>query len=71
MKIATMLLIALVAGLSAVTWTSHASAAGRKAAVSRCTAQAERQFPRVSRPGNMDNRTRSYKACMASAGFRA
>jgi hypothetical protein len=70
MKIATVLLIALVAGLSAVTWTSQASAAGRNATMKRCTAQAQRQFPRVSRPGNMDNRTRSYKACMARAGFR-
>ena len=70
MKIAIVLLIALVAGLSPVTWTSQASAAGRNATMKRCTAQARRQFPRVSRPGNMDNRTRSYKACMASAGFR-
>jgi transposase len=34
------------------------------------SAQAQRQFPRVSRPGNSENRTRSYKACMASVGFR-
>jgi hypothetical protein len=70
MKIANVLLIALLAGLSAATWTSQASAAGRNAAISRCTAQAQRQFPRASRPGTMDNRTRSYKACMASRGFR-
>jgi hypothetical protein len=70
MKIATTLLLALVAGLSAVTWTSHASAAGRNAAISRCIAQAQRQFPRAGRRGNMSNRTFSYKACMHSAGFR-
>jgi hypothetical protein len=70
MKIAIMLLIALLVGLSAVTWTTEASAAGRNATMKRCTAQAQRQFPRVSRPGNQDNRTRSFKACMASAGFR-
>jgi len=71
MKIAIVLLVALLVGLSTAAWTSQASAAGRSAAIKRCTAQAQRQFPRISRPGNMDNRTRSYKACMASAGFRA
>jgi hypothetical protein len=70
MKIIIMFFIALLVGLSAVTWTSQASAAGRRAAIARCTAQAQKQFPRVGRAGNMDNRTRSYKACMASAGFR-
>jgi hypothetical protein len=70
MKIAIVLLIALFAGLLAATWTSQASAAGRNAAISRCTAQAQKQFPRRSRAGTADNRTRSYKACMAAAGFR-
>jgi hypothetical protein len=70
MKIANMLLLALSVGLSAATWTSQASAAGRDTAIRRCTAQAQRQFPRVSRAGTKENRARSYKACMASAGFR-
>ena len=70
MKIANMFFIALSVGLLAATWTSQASAAGRSTAMKRCTAQAQRQFPRASRPGTGDNRARSYKACMASAGFR-
>jgi hypothetical protein len=70
MKIASMLLIALLAGLSAAAWASQASAAGRDAAISRCIAQAKKQFPRSGSRGTMENRTFSYKACMHSAGFR-
>jgi hypothetical protein len=69
MKIASMLLIALLAGLSVATWSSQASAAGRDAAISRCIAQAQRQFP-TNRRYDMSNRTFSYKACMHAAGFR-
>ena len=70
MKIANGLLIALIVGLSAVTWTTQAPAAGRNAAISRCHAQAQRQFPRRTRAGTVENRDRSYRACMAAAGFR-
>jgi hypothetical protein len=70
MKILCILSIALAAGLSVVTWTSQASAAGRDAAISRCIAQAQKQYPRAGRQGNMSNRTSSYKACMHAAGFR-
>jgi hypothetical protein len=69
MKIASMLLIALLAGLSVATWSSQASAAGRDTAISRCIAQAQRQFP-TNRRYNMSNRTFAYKACMHAAGFR-
>ena len=69
MKIASMLLIALLAGLSVATWSSQASAAGRDAAILRCIAQAQRQFP-TNRRYNMSNRRFSYKACMHAAGFR-
>jgi hypothetical protein len=68
MKIANVLLIALLAGLSIATWTSQASAAGRDAAISRCIAAAQRQFP--FNTYNQRNRTFSYKACMHRAGFR-
>jgi hypothetical protein len=68
MKIANVLLIALLAGLSVATWTSQASAAGRNAAISRCLARAQSQFPRNNY--NMRNRTFAYTACMHSAGFR-
>ena len=44
MKIASMLLIALLAWLSAATWTSQALAAGRDEAISRCIAQAKKQY---------------------------
>jgi hypothetical protein len=70
MKIASMLLIALLVGLSAATWAPQASAAGRNAAISRCIAQAQRQFPRSGSRGTSENRTFSYRACMHSAGFR-
>ena len=43
-KIASMLLIAFLAWLSAATWTSQASPAGRDEAISRCTAQAKKQY---------------------------
>jgi hypothetical protein len=70
MKIASMLLIALLAGLSVATWSSQASAAaGRDAAITRCIAKAQRQFP-TNRRYNMSNRAFSYKACMHAAGFR-
>jgi hypothetical protein len=68
MKIANVLLIALLAGLSVATWTSQASAAGRNAAISRCLARAQNQFP--SNTYNMRNRTSACAACMHSAGFR-
>jgi hypothetical protein len=68
-KIATVLFIALLAGLSVATWTSQASAAGRDAAITRCITQAQRQFP-TTRRYQTSNRTFSYKACMQRAGFR-
>ena len=68
MKIASMLLIALLAGLSAATWTSQASAAGRDEAISRCIAQAKKQY-RPGGKGTSEHRTFLYMACMHSAGF--
>ena len=51
MKIGSMLLIVLVAALSAATWTSQSSAAGRDEAISRCIAQAKKQTPRQGNHG--------------------
>jgi hypothetical protein len=70
MKIASMLSVALLAGLSATSWASQASAesAQRDTASSKCISQAQRQFPRARQ--RMRSRTASYKACMTAAGFR-
>jgi hypothetical protein len=68
MKIGSMLLIVLVAALSAATWTSQSSAAGRDEAISRCIAQAKKQYRHRGR-GTTEHRTFLYNACMHSAGF--
>jgi hypothetical protein len=68
MKVASMLLIALLVWLSAATWTSQASAAGRDEAISRCIAQAKKQYRHRGR-GTAEHRTFLYTACMHSAGF--
>jgi gluconate kinase len=68
MKIASMLLIAFLAWLSAATWTSQASPAGRDEAISSCTAQAKKQYRQRGR-GTAEHRTYLYMACMRSAGF--
>jgi hypothetical protein len=70
MKIAATLLLAIVAGLSVATWASQASAenARRDTASSKCTSQAQRQFPRARQ--RMRSRIASYNACMTAAGFR-
>jgi hypothetical protein len=67
-KIGSMLLIALLAALSAATWTSQSSAAGRDEAISRCIAQAKKQYRQRGR-GTAEHRTFLYDACMHSAGF--
>jgi hypothetical protein len=69
MKIAATLLLAIAAGLSVATWASHASAENaRDTASSKCTSQAQRQFPRARQ--RMRSRIASYNACMTAAGFR-
>ena len=71
MKTATVISIALLTGLSAVVWSSQASAqrGGRDAAISRCIAQAQKRYPRAGRYGTMTNRTHTYTACMHAAGY--
>jgi hypothetical protein len=69
MKIARILLIALLAGLSTATWRSQASAAGRDEAISRCIAQAKMKYRGHRGKATGEYRTFSYLACMHSAGF--
>jgi hypothetical protein len=71
MKTATVIAIAFITGLSAVAWSSQASAqrGGRDAAISKCIGQAKARYPRGGRYGAMTNRTFTYKACMHAAGY--
>jgi hypothetical protein len=71
MKAAIAISISFVIGLSAVAWSSQASAqrGGRDAAISRCIAQAQGRYPRAGRYGTMTNRTFTYKSCMHAAGY--
>jgi hypothetical protein len=74
MKIASMLSIALVAGLSAAIWTSDASAqlpAGYAGAAAKCRAQGRAQYPTARESqGLRSERARAYRACMAGLGYR-
>jgi hypothetical protein len=66
MKNASTILIALITGLSVPMGSPQAWAqyAQRDAAITRCIAQAHRQYARPGRNG-----TAVYKSCMFSAGF--
>jgi hypothetical protein len=73
MKIASVLSIALLAGLSVATWTSHASAqlAGWAAAAKKCRAQVRAQYPTARESEGMRSaRGRAYQACLAGLGYR-
>jgi hypothetical protein len=74
MKIASMLLVALIMGLSADIWTSEASAQqppGWAAAAAKCRAQGRAQYPTARESEGMrSNRARAYQACMAGLGYR-
>jgi hypothetical protein len=59
--------VALLATLSAVIWTSHASArqsAGWPAAAAKCRAQVSAQYLTGS------SRSDAYRACLADLGYR-
>jgi Tfp pilus assembly protein PilE len=68
-KIAKVVSIALIAGLSASAWTSQVSAreTKRDAAMAKCIQRAERQYPRNDGT-QRQQRTAVYKDCMVSAG---
>jgi hypothetical protein len=74
MKIANTLAIALVASLSFASWTSPTFAAvrdavtGRDAAMTRCLAQARKQYPGKYYDWG-EIRDFSYQSCMADAGY--
>jgi hypothetical protein len=72
MKIASMLSVALLAGLSVAMWTSQVSAqpAGWAAAAAKCRAQAQSQYPQTSTRSSRSNRGHLYRACMFTAGYR-
>jgi hypothetical protein len=72
MKIASMLSIALLAGLSVAIWTSQASAqpAGWAAAAKKCRAQSRNQYPRTENDSYKRNRAALYRSCLFSAGYR-
>ena len=63
-------ILALLVGLSAITFAQQAVAqdAARDAAISRCVAEAHKQFPGESQD-TQSGRTAAYKACMTKAGF--
>jgi gluconate kinase len=68
MKIASVLLIALLVVLSTATWASQASAAGRDEAISTCIAQAKKQYRQRGR-GTAEHRTFLYIACITAVRF--
>ena len=72
MRIASMLSVALLAGLSVAVWTSQASAqpAGWAAAAAKCRAQSQTDYPQATSRATRSNRAHLYRACMSSAGFR-
>jgi hypothetical protein len=74
MKIASTLSVALLAGLSVTTWTSHASAqqpSGWAAAARQCRAQMRAQYPTARESEGMRSaRARGYQACLAGLGYR-
>jgi hypothetical protein len=74
MKIASMLLVALLAGISVAMWTSLASAQqppGWAAAAAQCRAQVGSQYPTAEESEGMRSaRARGYQACLAGLGYR-
>jgi hypothetical protein len=72
MKIANMLSVALLAGLSVAMWASQASAqkAGWAAAAAKCRAQSQTDYPQTTSRATRSNRAHLYRACMFNAGFR-
>jgi hypothetical protein len=72
MRIASMLSVALLAGLSVAMWTSQASAqpAGWAAAAAKCRAQSQTDYPQATSRATRSNRAHLYRACMSNAGFR-
>jgi hypothetical protein len=65
--------VVLAVGISVVAFSSQVNAqrAGRTAAVQRCMAQAQAQYPRTNRAsgGSGRDRTAAYTACMHAAGY--
>ena len=64
--------LALLVGLSVTAFASQALAqdnAKRDAAISKCVAEAHKQFPGESQD-TQSGRTAAYKACMTKAGQR-
>jgi hypothetical protein len=74
MKIANMLLITLLAGISVALWTSDASAQqprGWAAAAAQCRAQGREQYPTARESEGMrSERGFAYRACLAGLGYR-
>jgi hypothetical protein len=74
MKIASVLSVALLTGLSVASWTSHASAQqppGWAAAAKKCRAQLRAQYPTARESEGMRSaRARGYQACLAGLGYR-
>ena len=61
-------LLALPVALSVAALASQASAQEtRDAAITRCTQQAQQQFPNQT---ETDSRAAAYRACMVAAGFQ-
>ena len=72
MTAANILSTAILVGLLVATLASKSDAqsARRTAAIERCMARAQAQWPYTGTEGNGRNRTASYKACMFAAGQR-
>jgi hypothetical protein len=71
MKAANLLSTAVLVGLSLASLAWGANAQSRRdAAMERCIAQAQAQFPFSGDLSNQQSRTASYKACMRAAGQR-
>jgi hypothetical protein len=70
MKIAHMVSIALLAGVSVASLTSQASAAvkDRDAAITSCNARANEQYPDEDNRYSGKARTFVYESCMHDAG---
>ena len=67
-----MLSSAIMFGVLIVVSASQAEAQSstRRAAIERCTAQAQSRWPDANNRNTQHNRTMTYKACMHSAGLR-
>jgi hypothetical protein len=72
MKAVNILSPVLLAGLSVASLASGADAQStrRYAAMERCIAQAQAQWPNTADNSNGRNRTAAYKSCMVAAGQR-